>query len=153
SVGLPKKAFAVLCHLAERPGKLVTKDELLDAVWGHRFVSESVLKTAINTIRGALTDDPRNPTYIETVARLGYRFIGTPGTTALASAPALRAATSLPAAGDVPMLIGRSAPLAWLEAHVAAATRGEKQVVLVAGEAGIGKSMLIDRFARQARAA
>ena len=71
---LPPKAFAVLCRLAARPGSLVTKDELLDAVWGHRFVSESVLKTAVNTLRGVLGDDPAQPRYIETVRGRGYRF-------------------------------------------------------------------------------
>src|SRR5215467_15350723 len=88
SLELAPKAFAVLCHLAQRPGQLVTKNDLLDAVWGHRFVSESVLKTAINTIRGALTDDPRQPTYIETVARRGYRFIAAIGANESAAKPA-----------------------------------------------------------------
>src|SRR5512147_2485771 len=72
---LPPKAFAVLCHLAARPGLLVTKDDLLDAVWGHRFVSESVLKTAVSTIRTVLGDDSRMPRYVETVSRRGYRFV------------------------------------------------------------------------------
>jgi len=69
------KPFAVLCHLARNAPRLVKKDELLDAVWGHRHVSESVLKTAINQLRTQLDDDPRTPRYIETANRLGYRFI------------------------------------------------------------------------------
>src|SRR5262245_59016934 len=72
---LPPKAFAVLCLLARNAQKLVTKDELLDAVWGHRHVSESVLKTIINQLRGELGDDPRAPRYIETLHRRGYRFV------------------------------------------------------------------------------
>jgi DNA-binding winged helix-turn-helix (wHTH) protein len=66
---------------------LVTKNALLDAVWGHRFVTESVLKTAISEVRAALGDDPRAPRYIETVSRRGYRFIG-----AAAEAPSQNAA-------------------------------------------------------------
>jgi predicted ATPase len=156
SLELAPKAFAVLCYLAQRPGQLVTKNDLLDAVWGHRFVSESVLKTAINAIRGVLTDDPRQPTYIETLARRGYRFIAptaAPGSTIVAATtePKRDAAASTPAPGG-PLLIGRTTALAWLEAHFAATRRGEKQVVLIAGEAGIGKSMLIERFAQHARA-
>ena len=54
---------------------LVTKNALLDAVWGHRFVTESVLKSAISEVRAALGDDPKQPRYIETVSRRGYRFI------------------------------------------------------------------------------
>jgi hypothetical protein len=44
-VALPPKAFGVLCTLARQPGQLIAKDALLDAVWGHRWVSDSVLKT------------------------------------------------------------------------------------------------------------
>src|SRR5262245_57677419 len=77
-IALPPKAFAVLCTLARHRGQLVTKDTLLDAVWGHQHVSESVLKTIISTLRTALADDPRQPRFIETAARRGYRFIGAP---------------------------------------------------------------------------
>src|SRR5215510_3227603 len=76
---IPPKAFAVLCHLARNAQKLVTKDELLDAVWGHRHVSESVLKTTINQLRTVLGDDPRTPRYIETANRRGYRFVAAAG--------------------------------------------------------------------------
>ena len=74
-VALAPKPFGVLCALARRPGMLVTKDALLDDVWGHRFVTESVLKSAISELRAALDDDPKEPRYIETVSRRGYRFI------------------------------------------------------------------------------
>jgi DNA-binding winged helix-turn-helix (wHTH) protein len=85
-VALAPKPFAVLCALARTPGRLVTKNALLDLVWGHRFVTESVLKTAISELRAALGDDPREPRFIETVSRRGYRFIAVP-----IGAPALRA--------------------------------------------------------------
>jgi DNA-binding response OmpR family regulator len=75
AVDLPPKAFAVLCLLVRNHERLVTKDELLDAVWGHRHVSESVLKTIINQVRSQLDDDPRAPRYIETLNRRGYRFV------------------------------------------------------------------------------
>ena len=74
-IPLPPKPFAVLCVLARTPRMLVTKNALLDAVWGHRFVTESVLKSAISEVRAALGDDPKQPRYIETVSRRGYRFI------------------------------------------------------------------------------
>lgn len=75
AVDVPPKAFAVLCHLARNPQRLVTKNELLDAVWGHQHLSESVLKTTINLLRTQLGDDPRAPRYIETVSRRGYRLV------------------------------------------------------------------------------
>src|SRR5690349_3524492 len=74
-VALAPKAFGVLCALARQPGVLVTKNALLDAVWGHQHVSESVLKTTISQVRAALADDTSIPRYIETASRLGYRFI------------------------------------------------------------------------------
>lgn len=76
-VPLAPKPFDVLCALARAPCALLTKNALLDTVWGHRFVSESVLKQAISEVRAALGDDPKHPRYIATVARRGYRFIGT----------------------------------------------------------------------------
>ena len=75
AVALAPRPFAVLCALARRPGSLLTKPALLDEVWGHRFVSDSVLKTAVSEVRSALDDHPRQPRFIETVARRGYRFI------------------------------------------------------------------------------
>lgn len=75
AVALPPKPFEVLCALARTPGNLVTKNALLDLVWGHRFVTQSVLKSAISEVRAALHDDPKHPRYIETVPRRGYRFI------------------------------------------------------------------------------
>jgi DNA-binding winged helix-turn-helix (wHTH) protein len=75
AVTLAPKPFEVLCTLARQPGSLVTKNALLDLVWGHRFVTDSVLKTAISEVRAVLGDDPKEPRYIETVSRRGYRFI------------------------------------------------------------------------------
>jgi len=81
AVALAPKPFAVLCALARSPRMLVAKNALLDAVWGHRFVTESVLKSAISEVRAALGDDPKQPRYIETVSRRGYRFIAAPAGT------------------------------------------------------------------------
>ncbi|MBI3798570.1 MAG: transcriptional regulator, partial [Deltaproteobacteria bacterium] len=72
---LTPKAFALLRYLVERPGQLVTKDELLKAVWPEVVVSEGVLTTHVSVIRQALGDDAKAPRYIETAHRRGYRFI------------------------------------------------------------------------------
>jgi DNA-binding winged helix-turn-helix (wHTH) protein len=89
AVPLAPKPFAVLCTLARTPRMLVTKNALLDAVWGHRFVTESVLKSAISEVRAALGDDPKQPRYIETVSRRGYRFIAAAAGAASQSAAAV----------------------------------------------------------------
>src|SRR4249920_3538018 len=76
AIKLRPKAFAVLDYLLGRPGKLVTKEELLNAVWPETFVGEAVLKVTIRQLREALDDDPKSPRFIETAHRRGYRFIG-----------------------------------------------------------------------------
>jgi DNA-binding winged helix-turn-helix (wHTH) protein len=86
-LALAPRPFGLLCALARRPGSLLTKNTLLDDVWGHQFVSESVLKTAISDVRMVLDDHPREPRFIETVSRRGYRFIAP--TTAIPSATAI----------------------------------------------------------------
>src|SRR5215510_6928248 len=76
AIKLRPKAFALLHYLLGRPGRLVTKDELLNAVWPGTFVGEGILKVIIRELREVLRDDPKSPRFIETVHRRGYRFIG-----------------------------------------------------------------------------
>jgi DNA-binding winged helix-turn-helix (wHTH) protein len=90
---LAPRPFGLLCALARRAGSLLTKNELLDDVWGHQFVSESVLKTAISDLRTVLDDHPREPRFIETVSRRGYRFIAS--TTAIPSTVAISGKASV----------------------------------------------------------
>ena len=74
-VKLTPKALALLSFLAERPGEVVTKDELFTAVWPESTVGDAALVTCIQEVRSALRDDARQPRYIETLHRRGYRFI------------------------------------------------------------------------------
>ena len=76
-VPLTPKAYAVLGYLAARPGRLVPKQELLDAVWPGVFVGDAVLKVAVREIRKALGDNTEHPRFIETAHRRGYRFVAT----------------------------------------------------------------------------
>jgi len=137
---LAPKAFGVLCTLVRHAPALVGKDGLLDAVWGHQHVSESVLKTTISELRAALSDDARQPRYIETVARRGYRFI------AATRQPAAPMPAGEPAPDLAAPLIGRAAALDALQAAWARALAGQRQLCWIAGEAGVGKSTLIDGF-------
>lgn len=74
-VALTPKAFALLEYLAARAGRLVPKQELLDAVWPNVFVGEAVLKGTIRDLRRALGDDSHAPKFIQTAHRRGYRFV------------------------------------------------------------------------------
>ncbi|HEY2991491.1 MAG TPA: AAA family ATPase [Methylomirabilota bacterium] len=141
-VRLTPKAFAVLCHLAASPDRLVTKAELLRAVWPDSVVSDGALTTSIREIRKALRDESRVPRYIETVHRRGYRFIG-----ALTITPA-----GTDDAGASSVFVGRARELARLERWLDAALAGARQVVFVTGEAGIGKTALVDVFLARALA-
>ncbi len=141
--------FGLLCALVRQPGSLLTKHVLLDTVWGHRFVSDSVLKTAISDLRTVLTDDPRQPRYIETVARRGYRFIAVTAALSVAAPPAGNSLVDEHAkTGDSPTMafVGRSKELARLGHAWERATRGKRTVVWIAGEPGIGKTTLIEHF-------
>ncbi len=69
------KAFRVLLFLLRNPRKLITKDELLDAVWGDTAVSENSLTRSIALLRKLLGDDTHEPRYIATVPTVGYRFL------------------------------------------------------------------------------
>src|SRR6185295_12581476 len=75
TIRLTPKAFSVLQYLVERPGELVTKEALLEAVWPATVVGDAVLKVCVREVRKALGDPAGAPRYIATVHRLGYRFI------------------------------------------------------------------------------
>ncbi|MEM7357244.1 MAG: winged helix-turn-helix domain-containing protein, partial [Acidobacteriota bacterium] len=76
-VPLAPRAQALLSYLLERPGEVVAKDEVLDAVWGEVHVTDTSLKEAIHVLRVALGDTAKSATYIETIPRRGYRFLAT----------------------------------------------------------------------------
>jgi len=143
AIKLRPKAFAVLEHLLSHPGQLVTKEDLLAAVWQDTFVGDAVLKVAIQEIRGALCDDPKMPLFIETAHRRGYRFIGRLGAGGTVTAP--------PRADErheAPRaFVGRTQALLRLGQRLEDVRHGSRRVVFVTGEAGIGKTALVDAFA------
>lgn len=75
TLAVEPKAFRVLLTLLRNPGKLIPKEELLNAVWGDAAVTENSLTRSIALLRRLLGDDTRNPRYIETVATVGYRLV------------------------------------------------------------------------------
>jgi DNA-binding winged helix-turn-helix (wHTH) protein len=135
---LTPKAFALLRYLVEHPGRLVTHDELLNAVWPKTYVQSEVLKSQIAEIRAILGDDARKPLFIETLARRGYRFLAR----VTEGASAKRAAVS----GSAKVLVGRDGPLAALHQCLERMSNGERQVVFITGEPGIGKTAVADAF-------
>ena len=75
-IRLQEQPFQVLAMLLEKPGELVTREELREKIWGQTVVDfDHGLNKAINKIREALGDSAENPRFVETVARRGYRFL------------------------------------------------------------------------------
>jgi DNA-binding winged helix-turn-helix (wHTH) protein/predicted ATPase len=133
-IRLTPKAAAVLAALTTRPGALVTKRDLFATVWPGVAVSDAALTSCIQELRGALGDDARRPRYIETIHRRGYRFI----------APVSSAAAGLPPAVPPAHVVGREHALATLGSWLADARDGTRQIVLVSGEPGIGKTTVVE---------
>src|SRR5262245_17145301 len=74
-VALPPRVLGVLELLIDRPGQVVARQDLMDAVWKDAFVTDTSLAEAVSFLRQALGDDPQSPRYIQTVHRRGYRFL------------------------------------------------------------------------------
>lgn len=140
------KLFAVLRYMIENAGRLITREELLRAVWGRVHVDETLLRGTMRDIRALLDDDADAPKYIETVPHRGYRFLAQV-TVTRASAPDSQR-DALPS-GAIP-LVERDAQVSQLRAWLRGAVEGRRKLIFVTGEAGIGKSSLIDHFASMA---
>ena len=145
AVSLAPTPFSVLCALARQPGALMTKEALLDTVWGHQFVSESVLKTAVSELRVVLGDNPREPRFIETVSRKGYRFIATPASGPSGAGPDPERMPRF-AAPSSPSFVGRGDAVNRLQRAWQQACGGQRAMFWLAGEPGIGKTSVIEHF-------
>ncbi|HTV33317.1 MAG TPA: AAA family ATPase [Methylocella sp.] len=147
-IPLAPKPFEVLCQLIDRPGELVTKNELLQAVWPNLHVSDSSLSVAINGLRMALGDDSNDPRYIETVTRRGYRFIA-PVTVASPSedeprTDQRRLVLCSEASPPQRWRVGRANQIETLEGIFQQVLSANRQVIFITGEAGIGKTTLVE---------
>lgn len=146
-VALEPRTFAVILQLLARPHELVTRNQLLDAVWGHRYVTPSTLNRVIALARRAFGDDTAEPRYIVTVHGAGYRYTGPCEREQPAGIErALRfgppPAARLPARVDV--LIGREQELETLGSLVTT-----HRAVTVLGPGGIGKTQFALELARR----
>ncbi len=151
-IRLRPKSWDVLFYLVERPGLLLTKEAFHRDIWGATAVSDDTLTQSIGELRRALGDNRLAPRFIETVHGRGFRFIA-----------AVSAAEDRPRAADTrvegaagPVLAagpaaalpfaGRRAELGQLDESLRRAQRAARQVVFVTGEAGIGKTTLVEEF-------
>ena len=139
---LTPKVFAILSYLVEHAGRLVTHDELLEAVWPETVVEAQAVKRYVLAVRSALGDSPKNPLFIETIPKHGYRFIAP-----VSEAIALK--SPIVSGRPAQLLVGRGGALEVLRETWLRAVSGERQIVFVTGEPGIGKTALAEEFQRQ----
>ncbi|HET7108050.1 MAG TPA: AAA family ATPase [Candidatus Acidoferrum sp.] len=142
-VALTPKAFDVLRYLVEHADRLVTQEEILEALWPDTYVNPEVIKKYILGIRKALGDRHEKPEFIETFPRRGYRFV----------APVTEVDARKPSDGcgiETSKIVGREAAKAQLDFFLGEALKAQRQVIFITGEAGIGKTTLVEEFQRTA---
>jgi predicted ATPase/DNA-binding winged helix-turn-helix (wHTH) protein len=156
AIFLTPKAFTMLCYLVEHVGQLVTKDDLWRAVWPGITVTDAALTVCMSEIRKALGDKARTPRYVQTVHRRGYRFIAPVTTQPIRrSEPGVRSRDLTPVPSpQSPTIsfVGREPELAQLHEWLEKALSGERQIVFITGEPGIGKTTLVEAFLEQVAA-
>jgi DNA-binding winged helix-turn-helix (wHTH) protein/tetratricopeptide (TPR) repeat protein len=154
---LRHKTLGVLHALLARAGQLLTKEALLAEVWPETAVSVTVLTVAIRELRRVLGDQAQRPQFIETVHGRGYRFIA-PVTVEEPSPERSQSAGTLhflqpTAHGRPACFVGREDESAQLHQWWVQARQGRRQVGVIAGEPGIGKTALVNTFVAQVTAA
>jgi DNA-binding winged helix-turn-helix (wHTH) protein/predicted ATPase len=152
---LEPQVFNVLAYLLEHHTRVVSKDELLEQYWPQQFVNDVNVNQRVMAARKVLGDNGRLQRYIKTVHGRGYRFVADVTlveSSLVAPSPTAAMAMVPPAPPGLATLpprlpetfVGREAALEALQQDVLMALHGERQVVFLTGEAGIGKTTLVD---------
>src|SRR5262245_11541023 len=135
-VSVTPKAFDLLRYLVEHRDRLVSQREILEALWPKTHVNPEVVKKHVLEIRKALGDRSRRPVFIETFPKRGYQFVAP-----VREAPVGKLPTP-DRDGTRGTMVGRAAAMRQLERCVDSALSGDRQLVFVTGEAGVGKTTL-----------
>ena len=138
-VPLTPKAFDVLRFLVEHADRLVTQDEILGALWPEIYVNPEVIKKYVLEIRKALGDRHEKPEFIETFPRRGYQFVASVTEGSAAGSSDARATSAQE-------IVGREVSMEQLDGYLTDALKGQRQIVFITGEAGAGKTTVIDKF-------
>lgn len=152
AIPLRPKVFAVLRTLLTRPGQLFTADSLRHTIWPDTISSRGILKNCIFELRAALGDDVHHPRLLRTIPGQGY-MLQQPISTAPSRLPSPNFSKGFPQEVKLQQsqwpqshLIGRAAELTLLRTLFAQVQAGQRHCVIVSGEAGIGKTTLVEEF-------
>lgn len=145
TIALQPQVFDLLEYLIRHRARVVTKDDLISAIWGGRVISESSLTTRINAARTGIGDSGEAQRLIKTLPRKGVRFIGT-----------VREASREVESAVAPLkieistlVVGRTAPFEMIDQMTRHVLSGKRQMAFVTGEAGIGKTAFIAKAIEQ----
>jgi len=142
------KPLALLLYLARHRDRLVQREELIAYLWPDVVVGDDALFHAVKMARGAVGDCGRHQSVIETVRGVGFRFVAPVVDRSPRSVPILRPDQG----GEEPLpLLGREALLERVQTALDVVTRGRGRIVFLSGEAGVGKTRMLDAVADAAR--
>ena len=142
-IALRPKSLKVLAYLAGQPGRLVSKDELREQVWGTTYVSDTRVRVTVHEVRVALGDSLDSADYLETVPGCGYRFVAT---NKIVVPDDARSTPDVLLRGGSEPVVGRERELEYLVNRFLEANRGERRLIFLAGEPGVGKTTLVNLF-------
>src|SRR5262245_21620235 len=125
-MSLTPKAFDVLRYLVEHSDRLVSQDEILEALWPETYVNPELIKKYVLAIRKVLGDQSEKPLFVATFPRRGYQFIAP----VREASPSESSRTNTPAAKTV---VGRESALSELDICLEEALRGQCQTVFITG--------------------
>lgn len=147
-IDIGPKPFDLLLYLIRNKDRTVSKDELIREVWKAQAVSDSTVPTCIAAVRTALADDSQDPKFIQTVRGRGYRFIGNALLREDGIPDSQFGEPQTPASG---LFVGRQSEMVALSAALANVLCGHPTTFLLLGEAGIGKTRMLDEFSHHAK--
>lgn len=142
AVALTPKAFAVLTELIDANGALLTKQALMEKVWKDTIVTDAALTVCIREIRKALGESARSPRFITTLHKRGYCFTGTVNNTR----KAIHNTDKTQGNSEAQTLVKRTAEFKKLAHALSRARTGQRQLVFVCGDAGLGKTIFVESF-------
>jgi DNA-binding winged helix-turn-helix (wHTH) protein/tetratricopeptide (TPR) repeat protein len=150
------QVFEVLAYLLAHRDRVVSREELLAQVWGHAYVSDTALTSRLRDARRAVGDSGSAQRLIRTIRGRGYRFVGDvaerDGAAGGTGASPVTGSPAAERARVTPWMAGREREAERLGGLFGDALDGTRQLVIVTGEPGIGKTTLIESFLAQAAA-